>query len=244
MRKLLVLVGFLTLAVCPPAGGQGLPEFWFANPEVAGTFRLGLAAGEKSWWFDQMNPVRTEKDGIVRYTAELPDDPQGKIEITIRSLLDNYGLVIGVECYSGGYEMHWAYGGCSAEAERGGEGAAIPPADCKDNVFSQEGNQFAVYYGTSRRLRLIHGITPLGTLTRLCDAYRQDTPLDLWHSGKKTDAPVLGGVSPLTPGVTSFFCFYRQSPKADYNVYMLPELMATGRREVHTDQEWMESTPN
>lgn len=73
-------------------------------------------------------------------------------------------------------------------------------------------------------LRVTSGIMPVGSELRLSDAHRQKTPLELYHSGKKTDAPVLSGFYSWTAQENCYFCFYKQNAKADYNYFMLPEL--------------------
>ena len=59
---------------------------------------------------------------------------------------------------------------------------------------------------------------------RLSDGHKQDTPLTLFTSGKKTDAPVLAATCLIRKGEKVYFCAYKQNAKADYTDYMLPEL--------------------
>lgn len=53
---------------------------------------------------------------------------------------------------------------------------------------------------------------------------RQESPLALHDSSKKTEAPVLTAIIPLKNNNKEYFCIYRQNAKADYNYFMLPEL--------------------
>ena len=72
-------------------------------------------------------------------------------------------------------------------------------ASCFHNVFSIEGNAFTTYYGESMKLRTVHGVSPIGSDIRLSDGHKQASPLALFNSGKKTDAPVISALYPWKP---------------------------------------------
>ncbi|WP_297329008.1 DUF4450 domain-containing protein [uncultured Bacteroides sp.] len=105
--------------------------------------------------------------------------------------------------------LYWSFGDCQP--------------DVAVNVFSIEGQAFTCYYGESMKLRTVHGILP-GDDIRLSNGNKSDDPQMLYHSGKRTERPLLVGRYPLTSNNTLYFCFYQQNVKADYNYYMLPSL--------------------
>lgn len=74
------------------------------------------------------------------------------------------------------------------------------------------------------KLRTVHGITPPFPDIRLASAYCQTSPLALFNSGKKTDAPVIAAMYEWDTKEKIYFCFYKQNAKADYNYFMLPAL--------------------
>ena len=84
------------------------------------------------------------------------------------------------------------------------------------------------------KLRTLQAVTPSDDI-RLSNGHKDETPLMLYESGKRTDRPVLAGCCNLSPipsqeKVTKplrlYFCFYEQNEKADYNYYMLPDIFA------------------
>ena len=100
--------------------------------------------------------------------------------------------------------------------------------------FSVEGQAFTCYYGESMKLRTLQAVTPSDDI-RLSNGHKDETPLMLYESGKRTDRPVLAGRCNLSPTLSQekdtkpfrlYFCFYEQNEKADYNYYMLPDIFA------------------
>ena len=85
------------------------------------------------------------------------------------------------------------------------------------------------------QLRTLQAVTPTDDI-RLSDGHKDETPLMLYESGKRTVRPVLAGRCTLSPASSSpkegskpfrlYFCFYEQNEKADYNYYMLPDIFA------------------
>ncbi|MBO5351047.1 MAG: DUF4450 domain-containing protein [Alistipes sp.] len=117
-------------------------------------------------------------------------------------------------------QLCWAFGACDG-VERTPADNLIPTASCFHNVHSIEGNAFTTYYGASMRLRVTQGVAPLKSELRLADGHRQSSPLKLYHSGKKTDAPVIAA---LTPWQASEKCYFSIYQRADLNYYMLPKV--------------------
>ena len=195
----------------------------FRLPNGAGTFRLGIVVGDESRWLDE---CELEKTGDRTYMIKDTLLGKGKIRLATCLLTDTKGLLVEV---SGSrlpenLSLCWAFGACNEDETLFGQGAAISPQACKDNVFSEELNAFTVYYGASMALRGIQGIAPIGSELRLSDAHQQASPLQLYHSGKKTDAPVISSLYSWDAKEKCYFCFYKQNAKADYNYFMLPEL--------------------
>lgn len=203
--------------------GINAQNFPFRLPEGAGTFRLGVVAGDESCWLDECK-VRTEGSHIYMLQGKLLG--KGKIRLAIYPLTDSDGFIMEVSGLHLPQDLAlcWTYGGCNEALASSEQTAAILPEACRDNVFSDEVNAFTVYYGESMALRVTQGIAPVGSEMRLSDARRQTTPLDLYRSGKKTDAPVIAALYPWQDKENCYFCIYKQNAKADYNYFMLAEL--------------------
>ena len=84
------------------------------------------------------------------------------------------------------------------------------------------------------KLRTLQAVTPSDDI-RLSNGHKDETPLMLYESGKRTDRPVLAGRCNLSPTLSQekdtkpfrlYFCFYEQNEKADYNYFMLPDIFA------------------
>lgn len=128
-----------------------------------------------------------------------------------KALPDTRGFILEVEVTtpSKADALFWSFGDCK------------PDADI--NVFSVEGQAFTCYYGESMKLRTLQAVTPTDDI-RLSDGNKDETPLQLYESGKRTNRPVLAGRCPLAANTKLYFCFYEQNAKADYNYFILPEL--------------------
>jgi hypothetical protein len=189
--------------------------------------------------------VQNKNDETI-YTLQKGWAGEGSLSFSIKRLKDSEGIVLKLDAKDipENLKLMWAFGGCSNEKVDQNIVQGIKPEACKDNVFSVEGNAFTVYYGTSRSLRVFQGIVPPISEIRLSDAHQQATPLAMYNSGKKTDAPALCGQTQLKTGTSLYFCFYRQNATADYNYFMLPELFETGKASVQIKTEWMKSTPD
>jgi hypothetical protein len=202
-------------------------DFGFFMPETGGYLKTGLIVGKKSFWLQdaQMLHIKKQKKG---WTVEIKDPilNSGMLTFRVLPLSDSNGLILQVlgEKMPENVSFFWVYGGCSAINNPQEKQKFLEPAQCKDNVFSREINAFTVYFGPNQKLKVMMGVTPLSTKTCLCDARQMACPLLCLNSGKKTDAPVLGGTNLLQDGVSFYYCIYRQNQKADYNYYMLPGL--------------------
>ena len=206
---------------------QSGTDFGFFMPETGGYLLTGLMVGEKSLW---LREAKTLKSSVTNRGWELlVQDPilgTGELQMQVQPLTDCNGLILkvsGVRLPTG-LKFVWAYGGGSYDTLPASKTQFLQPQQCKDNVFSREINAFTMYYGTTAKLKVMMGVMPLQTETRLSDAKQMTSPLVLWNSGKKTDAPVLAGRNALESGETYFYCIYRQNQLADYNYYMLAEI--------------------
>lgn len=235
-RCIVVLMALLSLAV-------RAQDMTFALPEVAGTLRMGLLSEGDSYWLSECKVKKSGDEQCTLYTVT--DKRMGKATVTIevKALKDTKGYTLKVDSkgLAKGTKLIWAYGGLSCEQQMPEKN--FTPEQCKDNVFSIEGRSMSVYYGTSRRLRMVTLLAPQSDI-RLSDARKMETPLSMYESGKKTDAPAVCAMCDIAEGESLYFAAYKQNPKADYNCFMLPELHKTGSIVVHKDTKWMESTPN
>lgn len=223
-------------------------NFQVTTPELAGTLRLGLVRQNESIWLSDYKKVTAKKNGTETiYSIKHEWLNKGSICISAKPLLDTHGFVMKIETTDIPASIHliWAFGGCLGEVVNlTRDENSLKPDYCKDNVFSIEGNSFTVYYGTSRKLRILEALVPPESDIRLSDAHQQQTPLTFFNSDKKTNAPALSAITPLKNDDVVYFCFYKQNPKADYNYFMLPDLYKKGSYEVHSETQWMKSTPD
>lgn len=161
-------------------------------------------------------PAGTFKLGISKGNESHWLKPKEKIQgITFqwKALPDTRGFILEVAVASTAKAdaLFWSFGDCQ------------PDSDV--NVFSVEGQAFTCYYGESMNLRTVQAVTPTDDI-RLSNGHKNETPMTLYNSGKRTDRPVLAGRCPLVPDSKIYFCFYEQNEKADYNYYMLPDIFA------------------
>ncbi|MCW3806945.1 DUF4450 domain-containing protein [Plebeiibacterium marinum] len=217
------------------------------TPELSGTLKIGIVKGKESKWFSEFKKIKkkaSEKETSYSLKDELIEN--GEIKYIIRPLKDSKGAVmkLSFENLPEDAGLIWAYGGASNERVGEDWTPEIIPSDCDKNVFSIEGESFTLYYGTSRKLRIVEGETPLGGNLKLGDANKQGSPLQLFESGKNTNAQLLTASVEIKDNTPLYFCFYFLNPLADYNYYMLPELFESGVYRVNQETEWMKSTPD
>ena len=168
-------------------------------PDGSGTLRLGIIENDSSRWLDEK---------------------QTQLHIDCHPLSGTKGFILEIENKREDITLGWAFGGCDATTPE----TDIEPQYCKDNVFNVEGTQVTVYHGKVMQLKVTNLIVPSASSIRLSDGHKQHTPLALFTSGKKTDAPVLAATCLIRKGEKVYFCAYKQNAKADYADYMLPAL--------------------
>lgn len=206
---------------------QNGTDFGFFMPETGGYLLTGLMVGEQSLWLREAKSLQSKV--LNRGWEVVVKDPilgTGELRVQVQPLTDCNGMILKVVGSSlpPAMKFIWAYGGGSCDTLPAAKAAFLQPEQCRDNVFSREINAFTMYYGTSARLKVVMGVMPLQTTTRLSDARQLTSPSAFWNSGKKTDAPALAGSNELLSGEAYYYCIYRQNQQADYNYYMLADL--------------------
>ena len=205
----------------------GAGDFGFFMPETAGYLKFGLVSEDKSLWLSDARKADIYPDS-KGWRMEFQDPFPGtkNLRFEIRPLQHSNGLIIELKTTElpNNTSLVWTYGGCSGSNDPAERELFFRPEQCPNNVFSRENNAFTVYYGSSTRLRVMMGVAPMDTETRLADARSMDNPLMLWNSGKKTETPVMVARNPLQANSTYYYCIYRQNRQSDYNAFMLPAL--------------------
>lgn len=208
----------------------GAGNMGFFMPETAGYIQVGLMNEEQSLWLSdarKTNIYPSAQGWILELDDPFPGSKQLRFEL--RPLKTGNGLILELKTgqLPEGTRLVWAYGGCSGSQDPAERALFLQPEQCLNNVFSREHNAFTVYYGSSTRLRVMMGLAPTDTETRLADAYSMDNPRMLWDSGKKTTAPLMVARNLLQSNATYYYCIYRQNQQSDYNAYLLPALFET-----------------
>jgi len=202
-------------------------NFGFFMPETGGYFYTGLIVGDESIWLHEAKKCKIDKQK-KGWTVSVSDPKlgKGKLVMHVLPLMSSNGLIIELsgENLPEGLQFLWGYGGCSAKTDASEKTAFFQPEQCKDNVFSRGNNSFTVYFGPNVGLRVMMGVAPPETQTRLSDARKMNSPLEFLNSGKKTNAPAMSAVNQIKSGERYYYCIYRQNQLADYNYYMLPSV--------------------
>lgn len=204
MRKTAMAIAGIALVCAVPIYGQ--PPAGYQMPGVAGTLLLGVTCGATNRWIAPGGEDGGESRLRIRHAAT--EGSRGfAVEVTNLSLPDSARLV-------------WVIGGFDAPAPA----PSIAPEHCKDNVFSVEGNSVAVYHGEVMRLRFTKALIPGASDARLCDGRKLTSPATALRSGKRTDAPVLGGSVTMERGKPIYISIGKPSRDADYTYAELPKL--------------------
>ena len=210
----------VSLLFCALVGhAQTLP---LQLPDGYGTLRLGVVWGEESCWLDE---CEMKNEGAC-YTLDVAFWKDGHVELVVCPLTDAEGFIVKATGHNlpANALLCWAFGACNDKLSQGLPLGEINPQACRDNVFCTEGNAFTVYHGEVMRLRITQGVMPSGSEARLSDARQQASPLALYNSGKKTDAPVLSALCAWQEGEALYLCVHKPGRNADYAYYMLPGL--------------------
>lgn len=203
------------------------PDFIFCLPEMAGNLKFGIVKEGKSKWIKNAEQIKCDlKNKVLTYRVSDPFFNKGELTFKAISLENSDGILIEVTAdrLPENVQLFCAFGGAYGKILAPDELPTLHPTYCKDNVFNVERTAFTLYYGESGKLKVLQGILPLTAEIRISDANRQESPLALHDSSKKTEAPVLTAMIPLKNNNKEYFCIYRQNTKADYNYFILPEL--------------------
>mgnify|MGYP001297335932 FL=1 len=207
------------------------PEFSLLVPQLAGNLKFGIINGRNSEWLSQTDvDILSIDEHKVSYLIKDPLLRKGSLVIEATSLSNTNGLIVRAIAHDipESLQLFWCYGGAYGQVVEKDE-ESLKPEYCRDDVYSLEGSHFTLYYGKTMNFSTISGVIPVSSDTRLSDAYKQQSPLQLFNSGKKTIAPVLSGAVPLIVGQAEYFAIYKQNKVADYNHHLLPDLF---------NQEW------
>lgn len=201
-------------------------ELAFYLNEMAGNLRFGLVKNDRSEWLSDLKSAVNHTDKVITYSFSGSLLNKGSLDLKVVSLSESDGVVLEVQANNipNDLQLFWSYGGAYGSVLDKDEHGRLKPEYCADNVFSVEHTAFTLYYGESMKLKTINAVMPVSSEIRLSDALKQESPLRLFNSGKKTDAPVVSGLLPLKNGKKEYFSIYRQNDKADYNHFMLPRL--------------------
>lgn len=176
-----------------------LPEFAMYMPGMGGNLKFGLMAGiESKWLIAAEDIVARYRAGAMIYDIKDPMLGNGTLHMEVLALSASEGLVLKARFENVEREVTllWAFGGASGKNfSRSGDMGPDPesvfylkPENCKDNVFSIDGNSFRLAYGKNRSLT---GFFP-STQLRLADAGHQQSPADLDRSSG-AEHPVVTG---------------------------------------------------
>lgn len=202
-------------------------NFGFFMPETGGYLLTGIICGEKSIWLHEAAKLKVEN--LNNGWKVIISDPiigKGNVTMTVLPLSSSNGLVMEITGKNTPDNLNflWTYGGCTARNDSSEKKFFLKPDQCLYNIFSDEINAFTVYYGQSMKLKVVMGLGPLETVTKLTDAYKLSSPLTLWNSDKKSDATVISATNKLIAGNKYYYSIYRQNQEADYIYQMLPDL--------------------
>ncbi|MCD8173269.1 MAG: DUF4450 domain-containing protein [Alistipes sp.] len=218
------------------------PEMAFLVPELAGGLKFGIARGGTSKWLADADRITVEADekGIVWHvTDELLGN--ATIEFATANLTDSDGMIMRVsgDGVPDGTQLVWAFGGAAGVPVEPDRIGSIEPRHCVGNLHNIERSNVGLGYGEAMNFRRLTLIAPVDSEIVQADARRQWTPLDMFASGKRTEAHAVAGLVPLD-GEEKYFCVSRRSrgagmTAADYNIYTLPEIFSTYRNLPRTE---------
>ena len=149
-----------------------LPEFAMYMPGMGGNLKFGLMVGvESKWLIAAEDIVARYRAGAMIYDIKDPMLGNGTLHMEVLALSTSEGLVLKAhfENVDRDVTLLWAFGGVSGKNfSRSGDMGPDPesvfylkPENCKDNVYSINGNSFRLAYGKNRSLT---GFFPLHTV--------------------------------------------------------------------------------
>jgi hypothetical protein len=222
-----------------------LPEFALYMPGMGGNLQFGLRVNGKSKWLIKAKNIQARyRPGAMLY--EIKDDllANGTLYLTVLAAAGGEGILVKAEFINTGktIDLFWGFGGATGKRfSRDGDIGADPessfylkPEYCKDNLYSINENNFALYYGSGKEIseadlyeinhgsgkeptdlakqKKLAGTFPPGAALRLANASVQDSPVTFFESGKSV-TPALAGKISVTS--TSPLYFLIQNPSAE-----------------------------
>ncbi len=194
-----------------------LPEFALYLPGMGGNLKFGLGRKDTSLWLTDAGRIEARyRPGSMIYEIRDPILDGGRLILHLLALSDREGMILKLvpENLPEDAILFWAYGGATGKRfSRDGDIGADPessfylkPEYCADNEFGIEGNSFILYYGSNqytpsgaelrgsmfRNKKCVVGLAPPGSEIRVCDANRQESPVILFGSPKKTEGVFSG----------------------------------------------------
>jgi hypothetical protein len=201
------------------------PEFTFYVPDKASAARFGLVKGSQSVWLSALKSVCKSEGKGLKYILTGTFLEKGKLAIEVLPLYQTDGVIIRVngENLPDSLSLFWAFGAACGKIQQEVQ-PGLNPTDCKNNVFVVERNGVILYYpkGGLHDFSVFYTMFPIETSAVLSDAHKQNTPLELFHSGHKTDAQILSGMFPIKNGQNYYCSFYKPASNYDVNYYRLP----------------------
>jgi len=202
-----------------------VPEFTFYVPDKASAARFGLVKGNQSIWFSALKAVCKPEGKGLKYTLTGKFLEKGKLTFEVLPLYQTDGVIIRVngENLPDSLSLFWAFGAACGKTQKEVQNG-LNPADCKNNVFVVERNGVILYYpkGGLHDFSVFYTMFPIETSAVLSDAHKQNSPLELFNSGHKTDAQALSGMFPIKNGQNYYCSFYKPASNYDVNYYRLP----------------------
>jgi hypothetical protein len=161
----------------------------------------------------------------LKYTLTGTFLEKGKLAIEVLPLYQTDGVIMRVngENLPDSLSLFWAFGAACGKTRQEVQ-PGLNPSDCKNNVFVVERNGVILYYpkGGLHDFSVFYTMFPIETSAVLSDAHKQNSPLELFHSGHKIDAQILSGMFPIKNGQNYYCSFYKPASNYDVNYYRLP----------------------
>jgi len=202
-----------------------VPEFTFYVPDKASAARFGLVKGNQSIWLRALKSVCKPEGKGLKYTLTGKFLDKGKLVFEVLPLYQTDGVIIRVsgENLPDSLSFFWAFGAACGKSQKEVQNG-LNPADCKNNVFVVERNGVILYYpkGGLHDFSVFYTMFPIETSAVLSDAHKQNSPLELFNSGHKTNAQALSGMFLLKNGQSYYCSFYKPASNYDVNYYRLP----------------------
>ncbi|GAB3582935.1 DUF4450 domain-containing protein [Hymenobacter daeguensis] len=217
-----------------------LPEFALYLPGMGGNLKFGLLAnGQSKWLIKADNIVARYRPGMMRYDITDPLLGPGRLHLEVLAMADAEGLLVKARFENvpaGKVQLLWAFGGATGRKfSRDGDIGADPessfylkPEYCQGNTFELKKNGFALSYRVAAKAgaapeppRMLLGLAPPTSATRLADAAQQQSPQQLLASSA-TAAPVVAGQVGTGAGQDLYFAVQKAETAVPLSYAGLP----------------------